>query len=160
VMFVEFECTTSDLLRLGGLSGAIVTPFKLNPDTVCGCEEGVSPSQRPILCEGFHRQFYGLAHTFRREAVEGCPRPQKMVVSCQVRCPSRCARDFGHLNGGRNCGSHPAGHPILKFKNIVQFSVEPIRPQMCAACRVDELSCDAHSGADLTHASFQNILNS
>src|SRR4029077_5656112 len=83
---------------------------------------------------------------------------QEVVVSVKAlgRLPSRTL-DLGALEPRLNGSHHPCGHLILQVKYVLQGTIEPVRPNVSAGCRVDELPGESHAISCLAHARLEHV---
>jgi hypothetical protein len=65
--------------------------------------------------------------------------------------------DLSLLNLGFNQPNDPHGHLVLQFKCILQFSNEPVSPQMPSFLGLDELTANADMISALANASFEEV---
>src|SRR5262245_36570710 len=67
--------------------------------------------------------------------------------------------NFGPFECRQNCANDVDGYLVLKIKNILKRTIEPVGPDMRATVRVDELSSDANARHCLADAAFQHVAN-
>src|SRR6187431_621364 len=60
--------------------------------------------------------------------------------------------DLGLFHRWRDRPHDARSHLILEIKDVVQPAVNPVCPNMCSSCRIDELSCDTHAICGLADA--------
>src|SRR5580698_3979050 len=65
--------------------------------------------------------------------------------------------DLGFFNRWRDRPYNARRHLILEIKDVVQPTVNPVCPNMCSGCRIDELSCDTHAVCGLANAPLQDV---
>src|SRR5262249_35677355 len=65
--------------------------------------------------------------------------------------------DLGCDNAGRDRPGNASGYLVLHGKDIGQFAVVAIRPQMMASRCLDELCGDTNAIASAPHAAFEHV---
>src|SRR5262249_55362581 len=65
--------------------------------------------------------------------------------------------NLGRDNAGRDRAGNAPGDLVLDGKDIGQFAVVAIRPQMMASCRLDQLPGDADAIAGPPHAALEHV---
>src|SRR5215216_2538732 len=81
--------------------------------------------------------------------VVGIEAPGRLVLSTLDLGPLQLRRDGAH-------DVHSS--PILQIEDVVERSLEAIRPQMRPGRRIDELRRDAHPVPHLAHATFEHVV--
>src|SRR5262249_1470632 len=82
----------------------------------------------------------------------------EIVVSVEAlgRLPSRTL-DLRALEPWLNGPHHPCGYLILELKYVLQGTIEAVRPNVSAGCRIDELSGEPHAISCLAHAPLEDV---
>src|SRR5262250_56425 len=52
---------------------------------------------------------------------------------------------------------HPCGHLVLQVKYVLQGTIEAVRPNVAAGCRIDELPGESHAISCLAHAPLARV---
>src|SRR6476660_4169436 len=83
---------------------------------------------------------------------------QEVVVSVEAlgRLPSRTL-DLRALEPWLNGTHHPCGHLILQLKYVLQGTIEAVRPNVSAGCRIAELPGESHAISCLAHAPLEHV---
>src|SRR5262245_11347105 len=86
---------------------------------------------------------------------------QEVVVSVEAlgRLPSRTL-NLGALELRLNGPHHPCGYLILQLKYVLQGTIEAVRPNVAAGCRIDELPGEPHAISCLAHAPLEHVTHS
>ena len=87
-------------------------------------------------------------------------RNSSQIVVIGVETFSRLAPrpiDLNLLQFRSNRAHDARGHSVLKLKNVLKVTLEPINPKMCAGRRINELSQDPHPVARFSHATFERV---
>src|SRR5262249_10668533 len=91
-----------------------------------------------------------------REEMEAGHSAQEVVVTAPALGRlSPGALDLRPLEPWLDGTNDACGHAILQVKDVFEGAVEPIRPDVAAGRRIDELPGDAHARSGLAHAAFE-----
>src|SRR5215472_7449024 len=83
---------------------------------------------------------------------------QEVVVSVEAlgRLPSRTL-DLRALEPWLNGTHHPCGYLVLQLKYILQGTIEAVRPNVSAGCRIDELPGEPYAISCLAHTPLEHV---
>src|SRR6516162_8399186 len=83
---------------------------------------------------------------------------QEVVVSVEAlgRLPSRTL-DLRTLEPWLNGPHHPCGYLILQLKYVLKGTIEAVRPNVSAGCRIDELPGESHAISCLAHPPLEHV---
>src|SRR6476660_8077502 len=92
--------------------------------------------------------------------VEMRPCPETEVVRAEVSWPTpRGQVDLGLVYGRRNRRDHALGYLVLQSEDIVQLTLEAIRPKVRTGRGVDQLTRDAYRPGRPAHTAFDHVTN-
>ncbi|MET4092888.1 hypothetical protein ABID60_008643 [Bradyrhizobium sp. S3.5.5] len=140
--------------------GFISDPVENIPQDIATGAERVCTREFGIDLAGSFCELDSLDACFLGEFEEGGKCPKIIVVSLKV--VGRLALgalDFGALQSRGDCADDAARQPILQVEKIFDLTVKPVRSEIQAGRRVDQLTGNSDSIAGLAHTAFEHVAN-
>ena len=121
-------------------------------------EQGMSVGKLRIDLDRFFEINDRRINVFFGHSMVGSKRTQIMIPCVKIVGSLRpCAGDLGERDLRSNRSRYAGNNVVLQFKEIADFSVIALRPDMTIGRRIDQLCANSDTIARSAHATFQYI---
>src|SRR5208282_2714002 len=144
--------------RFGYLLRTVAHPTICLSKDVTPCRHAVRRGELRVQLDRSVKQPKGLVAGLLGHLMKAGHSPQEIIISIEVLCwLAPGPLDLGLFQFRRDCTNNACCYLVLKFEDVLDFTIEAVGPKMRSSRGINELPGYSQPISRFTHAAFKHV---